>query len=92
MSSFLYFKLLCSLYLVRNEVFEKSLDILLSSKMFEQISCTKETILFCVLPFVFLKKKSIDRAKLVIDRLGKSPLKSHWLVKGILKKKIREGA
>ena len=66
---------------LRTEVFEKSLSILLSDEMFEKMSSRTETVLFHLLPFVFLKKKSIDRTKLVVDRLGKSRLKSHWMVK-----------
>jgi hypothetical protein len=75
--------------LVRTNVFEKALDIFVNNEMLERMS--KETVLFHLLPFVFLKKKSIDRAKLVVDRLGKSQLKSHWMVRRLLKKSLREG-
>ena len=79
-------------FLLRTEVFEKALGIFLSAAMFKKMSSTTETVLFHLLPFVFLKKKSIDRAKLVVDRLGKSQLKSHWLVGCLLKKRLKEGA
>ena len=77
--------------LVRTNVFEKALDIFVNNEMLERMSSTKETVLFHLLPFVFLKKKSIDHAKLVVDRLGKSQLKSHWMVRRLLKKNLREG-
>jgi predicted nucleotidyltransferase len=77
--------------LVRADVFEKALDIFVSNEMLERMSSIKESVLFHLLPFVFLKKKSIDRAKLVVDRLGKSQLKSHWMVKSLRKKSSREG-
>ena len=77
---------------IRAEVFEKALNIFVNIEMLEGMSSTKETVLFHLLPFVFLKKKTIDRAKLVADRLGKLQLKTHWMVKSLLKKSLKEGA
>ena len=77
---------------IRAEVFEKALNIFVNNEMLEGMSSTKETVLFHLLPFVFLKKKTIDRAKLVVDRLGKLQLKTHWMVKSLLKKSLKEGA
>jgi hypothetical protein len=77
---------------IRPDVFEKALNIFVNNEMLERMSNTTETVLFHLLPFVFLKKKCIDRAKLVVERLGKSQLKSHWMVKSLLKKSFREGA
>lgn len=59
--------------------------------MLEGMSVEQESLLFFLLPFVFLKKRSVERAKRVVDRLGESQLKSHWMVKCLRKKNLRDG-
>ncbi|XP_028404436.1 HEAT repeat-containing protein 1-like isoform X2 [Dendronephthya gigantea] len=73
-----------------SDVFEKAIDVFLSDEMFKRLSCTKDAILFYVLPFLFLKKNSLDRAKIALDRLLKSQLKAQCMVKSLRKKRLIE--
>lgn len=59
--------------------------------MLKRLSCTRDTVLFHILPFLFLRKNSLDRAKFVLDRLLNSQLKTQCMVKSLRKKRLIEG-
>lgn len=60
-------------------------------ELLKESSSVAETILFQLLPFIFFTSKHVDRAKLVVESLGESLLKSHWIVKCLQTKTVKEG-